>query len=42
MQLLSGVGAVLEGDQLEAFGSIAQQEGIPFQVEGERLDAILK
>ena len=42
LQLLSGVGAVLEGDQLEAFGSIAQQEGIPFQVEGERLDAILK
>jgi hypothetical protein len=42
LQMLSGVGAVLAGDQLESFGSIAQQKGIPFQVEGERLNAIFK
>jgi hypothetical protein len=40
--MLSGVGSVLEGDQLESFESIAQQKGIPFQVAGERLDAIFK
>jgi pimeloyl-ACP methyl ester carboxylesterase len=42
LQMLRGVGAVLQGDQLEAFGSIAQREGIPFRVEGERLEAIFK
>ena len=42
LQMLSGVGSVLQGDQLEAFRSIAKQKGIPFQVEGERLQAIVK
>jgi hypothetical protein len=42
LQMLRGVGSVLEGDQLESFGSIAQQNGIPFQVEGELLNAIFK
>ena len=40
LQMLSGAGSFLECDQLESFGSIAQQAGIPFQVEGEGLDAI--
>lgn len=42
LQMLSGVGAVLADDQLESFGSIAQQQGIPFQAEGEHLNAIFK
>jgi hypothetical protein len=42
LQMLSGVGSLLQGDQLESFGSLAQQKGIPFQVEGERLKAIFK
>ena len=42
LQMLIGIGSVLEGDQLESLGSIAQQAGIPFQVEGEHLDAIFK
>ena len=42
LQMLSGVGSVLQGDQLEAFRSMAKQKGIPFQVEGERLQAIVK
>jgi pimeloyl-ACP methyl ester carboxylesterase len=42
LQMLSGVGAVLEGDQLDAFKSIAQQEGIPFRLEGEYLKAVFK
>jgi hypothetical protein len=40
--MLSGVSAVLQGDQLKAFESIAQQEGITFRMEGERLKAIFK
>ena len=42
LQMLSGIGSVLVGDQLESFGSIARQNAIPFQVEGDRLNAILK
>jgi pimeloyl-ACP methyl ester carboxylesterase len=42
LQMLSGVSAVLQGDQLKAFESIAQQEGITFRMEGERLKAIFK
>jgi len=40
LQMLRGIGSVLQGDQLESFDSIAQQAGLPFQIEGDRLDAI--
>ena len=42
LYMLSGVGNVLQGDQLEAFSSIAEQKEIPFQVGGARLEAIVK
>ena len=42
LELLSGVGAVLQGDSLKNFESIAEQQGIPYQVEGGKLEAVLK
>jgi pimeloyl-ACP methyl ester carboxylesterase len=42
LQLLSGVGALLNGESLENFAAIAQREGIPYQAEGEKLEAVLE
>ena len=42
LQMLSGIGSFLQGDQLKAFGSIAEQKEIPFWVEGTRLKTIAK
>ena len=42
LELLSGVGAVLQGDSLKNFESIAEEQGIPYQVEGEKLEAVVR
>jgi hypothetical protein len=42
LQLLSGVGTLLQGDSLDNFESIAEQEGIPYQVAGEKLEAVVE
>ncbi|WP_319404680.1 hypothetical protein [uncultured Desulfosarcina sp.] len=42
LQLLNGVGSILQGSQLESFEVIAEQQGIPYQTDGHQLEAILK
>jgi hypothetical protein len=42
LYMLSGVGSVLQGDQLEAFSSIARQKEISFRLQGTRLEAIFE
>jgi pimeloyl-ACP methyl ester carboxylesterase len=42
LELLSGVGTVLQGESLKNFEAIAEQEGIPYQVEGEKLAIEMK
>jgi pimeloyl-ACP methyl ester carboxylesterase len=42
LQLLSGVGSILQGNQLESFSSIADQQSIPYEIDGPQLNAVLK
>jgi len=40
LELLSGVGTVLQGEALVAFARLARQHGIPYQVTGQTLQAL--
>jgi hypothetical protein len=40
MDVLSGVGSVLTGDQIPAFEDLARRYGVPYSVEGDALKAL--
>ena len=42
LETLSGIGTILQGDGLQAFENMAKQYGLPYNIEGERLEAIRK
>ncbi|UCF89731.1 MAG: hypothetical protein JSW39_15620 [Desulfobacterales bacterium] len=40
LDLLAGVGAILQGPQIDAFGQMAQEYRLPYSVEGDRLEML--
>jgi hypothetical protein len=42
LELLTGVGAILDEDNLETFESMASNSDIPYDVEGKQLEAVLR
>jgi hypothetical protein len=39
---LAGVGSILQGTQIDAFEQMAQECGLPYNVEGEQLKVLRK
>jgi hypothetical protein len=42
LDFLVGVGAMLQGAQIDAFGQMAQEYGLPYSVEGDQLKVLRK
>jgi pimeloyl-ACP methyl ester carboxylesterase len=42
LDVLAGVGAILQGPQIDAFKQMAQEYGLPYSVEGDRLKILRK
>ena len=42
LDTLSGIGTILQGDGLQTFENMAKKYRLPYNIEGERLEAIRK